>query len=48
MFLSRFRVRGYKCLEDVDLALTPIHVLIGPAIAARRACWKQSRLFTAA
>src|SRR5208282_2865687 len=30
MFLSRFRVRGYKCLEDVDIALTPIHVLIGP------------------
>ena len=30
MFLSRFRVRGYKCLEDIDLALTPIHVLIGP------------------
>ena len=31
MFLSRFRVRGYKCLEDVDVALTPIHVLIGPS-----------------
>ena len=30
MFLSRFRVRGYKCLEDVEVALTPIHVLIGP------------------
>ena len=30
MFLSRFRVRGYKCLEDLELALTPIHVLIGP------------------
>ncbi len=30
MFLSRFHVRGYKCLEDVDVALTPMHVLIGP------------------
>ena len=29
MFLSRFRVRGYKCLEDVELPLTPIHVLTG-------------------
>ncbi len=30
MFLSRFRVRGYKCLLDVEVPLTPIHVLIGP------------------
>jgi len=30
MFLSRFRVRGYKCLEDVEVPLTPIHVFIGP------------------
>ena len=29
MFLSRFRVRGYKCLEDVEVSLSPIHVLIG-------------------
>lgn len=39
MFLSRFRVRGYKCLEDVDIALTPIHVLIG-----RGDCGKTSLL----
>jgi predicted ATPase len=30
MFLSRFRVRGYKCLHDVDLALRPFHVVCGP------------------
>ena len=29
MFLSRFGVKGYKCLEDIDIPLTPIHVLIG-------------------
>jgi len=30
MYMSRFAVKGYKCLEDVDIPLTPIHVLIGP------------------
>jgi predicted ATPase len=29
MFLSRFGVKNYKCLVDVDIPLTPIHVLIG-------------------
>jgi len=29
MFLSRFGVKNYKCLEDIDIPLTPIHVLIG-------------------
>src|SRR5882724_9996922 len=27
--MTRFRVRNYKCLKDVDIPLTPIHVLIG-------------------
>ncbi|MCI0638911.1 MAG: AAA family ATPase [Gemmataceae bacterium] len=27
--LTRFSVKNYKCLKDVSLALTPIHVLIG-------------------
>ena len=31
MFLSRFRVRGYKCLEDVDVPLTPFHAIVGPS-----------------
>jgi hypothetical protein len=29
MFLSRFGVKRYKCLGDIDIPLTPIHVLIG-------------------
>ena len=29
MFLSRFGVKNYKCLGDIDIPLTPIHVLIG-------------------
>ncbi len=29
MFLSRFGVKNYKCLVDIDIPLTPIHVLIG-------------------
>ncbi|MCX7012205.1 MAG: AAA family ATPase [Candidatus Sumerlaeota bacterium] len=28
--ITRFRVQNYKCLRDVTLDLTPIHVLIGP------------------
>jgi hypothetical protein len=28
--INSFRVRGYKALLDVELALTPVHVLIGP------------------
>jgi predicted ATPase len=30
MFLSQFGVKNYKCLGDVEIPLTPIHVLIGP------------------
>jgi len=29
MFLSRFGVKNYKCLGEIDVPLTPIHVLIG-------------------
>ncbi len=29
MYMSRFSVKNYKCLADVDIPLTPIHVLIG-------------------
>jgi len=29
MFLSRFGVKRYKCLGEIDIPLTPIHVLIG-------------------
>ena len=30
MHLSRFGVTDYKCLGEVDVPLTPMHVLIGP------------------
>ncbi len=29
MYLSRFGVKRYKCLGEIDIPLTPIHVLIG-------------------
>jgi predicted ATPase len=30
VFLCRFGVKDYKCLGEIDVPLTPIHVLIGP------------------
>ena len=35
MFLSRFGVKNYKCLGEIDIPLTPIHVLIGPNDAGK-------------
>jgi len=29
MYLSRFKVKNYKCLGEIDVPLTPIHILIG-------------------
>jgi energy-coupling factor transporter ATP-binding protein EcfA2 len=29
MYLTRFGVKNYKCLGNIDIPLTPIHVLIG-------------------
>jgi len=29
MYLSRFGVKNYKCFGEIDIPLTPIHVLIG-------------------
>jgi predicted ATPase len=29
MYLSRFQVQNYKCLANVDIPLTPFHVIIG-------------------
>ncbi len=28
--ITRFHVKGYRCLKDVDVALTPLHAIIGP------------------
>ncbi|MCR4413067.1 MAG: AAA family ATPase [Thermoguttaceae bacterium] len=33
--MSRFGVKNYKCLADVEFPLTPIHVLIGPNDAGK-------------
>ena len=27
--MTRFGVKNYKCLKEVDIPLTPIHVIIG-------------------
>ena len=35
MFLSRFGVKNYKCLGDIGIPLTPVHVLIGPNDAGK-------------
>jgi len=28
--ITRLRIKNFKALRDIDIALTPIHVLIGP------------------
>lgn len=35
MYLSRFGVKNYKCLTDVEIPLTPLHVIIGPNDAGK-------------
>jgi hypothetical protein len=35
MFLSQFGVKNYKCLGEIDIALTPTHVVIGPNDAGK-------------
>ena len=37
MYLSRFGVKNYKCLGEIDIPLTPIHVLIGENDAGKTA-----------
>lgn len=29
-YIERLRVRGFRCIQEVDFALTPLHALIGP------------------
>lgn len=29
-YIERVRVRNFRCIQDVDFALTPLHALIGP------------------
>lgn len=35
MYLARFGVKNYKCLKDVEIPLTPLHVVIGPNDAGK-------------
>jgi len=35
MYLSRFGVKNYKCLTNVEIPLTPLHVIIGPNDAGK-------------
>ena len=35
MHLSRFGVKSYKCLGDIDIPLTRVHVLIAPNDAGK-------------
>jgi predicted ATPase len=47
--MTRFRVRNYKCLKDVDVPLTPIHVVIGANDAGKTSLHEAMRsLFLAA
>ena len=48
MFLSRFGVKNYKCLGDIDIPLTPIHVLIGQNDAGKTSLLEAWRRFTGA
>lgn len=47
MFLSRFGVKRYKCLGDIDIPLTPIHVLIGPNDSGKTSLMEAMEAFLA-
>jgi predicted ATPase len=47
MYLSRFGVKNYKCLADVDVPLTPIHVLIGQNDAGKTSLMEAMAAFGA-
>ena len=47
MFLSRFGVKRYKCLGDIDVPLTPIHVLIGENDAGKTSLLEAMAAFCA-
>ncbi len=47
MSLSRFGVKNYKCLADVEFPLTPIHVLIGPNDAGKTSALEAMAAFHA-
>lgn len=47
MFLSRFGVKRYKCLGEIDIPLTPIHVLIGENDAGKTSLLEAMEAFCA-
>ncbi|MHC4405303.1 MAG: AAA family ATPase [Planctomycetota bacterium] len=47
MYLSRFGVKNYKCLGDIDVPLTPIHVLIGENDAGKTSLLEAMAAFCA-
>jgi len=47
MYLSRFGVKNYKCLGDIDIPLTPIHVLIGENDAGKTSLLEAMEVFYA-
>jgi len=47
MYLSRFGVKNYKCLGDIDVPLTPIHVLIGENDAGKTSLLEAMEAFYA-
>ncbi len=47
MFLSRFGVKNYKCLGEIDIPLTPIHVLVGENDAGKTSLLEAMEVFFA-
>jgi predicted ATPase len=47
MYLSRFGVKNYKCLGEIEIPLTPIHVLIGENDAGKSSLLEAIEVFCA-
>jgi hypothetical protein len=45
MYLSRFGVKNYKCLGEIDIPLTPIHVIIGENDSGKTSLFEAISLF---
>jgi predicted ATPase len=46
MYLTRFGVKNYKCLGEIDIPLTPIHVLIGENDSGKSSLLEAMEIFT--
>lgn len=46
MYLTRFGVKNYKCLGEIDIPLTPIHVLIGENDSGKTSLLEAIEIFT--